>query len=92
MGLDPGSLGSRPGPKAGAKPLSHSGIPDSLRSYFDCHQAFIINFTLFTALKRQRIFLLFAFDQFKVWAFPEDFPTILGQFSCFQFHLKETEA
>ena len=26
-GLDPGSPGSRPGPKAGAKPLSHPGIP-----------------------------------------------------------------
>ena len=27
MGLDPGTTGSRPGPKAGAKPLSHPGIP-----------------------------------------------------------------
>ena len=27
VGLDPGSPGSRPGPKAGAKPLSHAGIP-----------------------------------------------------------------
>ena len=27
MGLDPGTPGSRPGPKAGAKPLSHPGIP-----------------------------------------------------------------
>ena len=27
MGLDPGSPGSRPGPKAGAKPLHHPGIP-----------------------------------------------------------------
>ena len=26
-GLDPGTTGSRPGPKAGAKPLSHPGIP-----------------------------------------------------------------
>ena len=26
-GLDPGSRGSRPGPKAGAKPLRHPGIP-----------------------------------------------------------------
>ena len=25
--LDPGTPGSRPGPKAGAKPLSHPGIP-----------------------------------------------------------------
>ena len=27
VGLDPGSPGSGPGPKAGAKPLSHPGIP-----------------------------------------------------------------
>ena len=26
-GFDPGSPGSRPGPKAGAKPLRHPGIP-----------------------------------------------------------------
>ena len=27
VGFDPGSSGSRPGPKAGAKPLHHPGIP-----------------------------------------------------------------
>ena len=27
VGLDPGSPGSRPGPKAGTKPLSHPEIP-----------------------------------------------------------------
>ena len=27
MGFDPRSPGSRPGPKAGAKPLPHPGIP-----------------------------------------------------------------
>ena len=27
VGLDPGTPGSRPGPKAGAKPLIHPGIP-----------------------------------------------------------------
>ena len=27
MGLDPRTPGSRPEPKAGAQPLSHSGIP-----------------------------------------------------------------
>ena len=32
VGFDPGSPGSRPGPKAGAKPLRHPGIPDN--SYF----------------------------------------------------------
>ena len=30
VGFDPGSPGSRPGPKAGAKPLRHPGIPNSL--------------------------------------------------------------
>ena len=34
VGLDPGTPGSRPGPKAGAKPLSHPGIP---------YRAFFIN-------------------------------------------------
>ena len=27
VGVDPGSPGSHPGPKAGAKPLHHPGIP-----------------------------------------------------------------
>ena len=31
VGFDPGSPGSRPGPKAGAKPLRHPGIP----SFYD---------------------------------------------------------
>ena len=30
VGLDPGSPGARPGPKAGAKPLSHPGIPENM--------------------------------------------------------------
>ena len=29
MGLDPETPGPRPGPKAGTKPLSHPGIPQS---------------------------------------------------------------
>ena len=28
VGFDPGSPASRPGPKAGAKPLRHPGIPN----------------------------------------------------------------
>ena len=28
VAFNPGSPGSRPGPKAGAKPLRHPGIPD----------------------------------------------------------------
>ena len=34
VGLDPGTSGSRPGPKAGAKPLSHPGIPILLFFFF----------------------------------------------------------
>ena len=30
MGLDPGTPGSRPGPKASAKPLSHPGDPPDI--------------------------------------------------------------
>ena len=30
VGFDPGSPGSRPGPKAHAEPLRHPGIPDQL--------------------------------------------------------------
>ena len=30
VGFDPGSPGSRPGLKAGAKPLRHPGIPDKV--------------------------------------------------------------
>ena len=32
VGFDPRNLGSRPGPKAGAKLLSHMGIPNKLPS------------------------------------------------------------
>ena len=31
VGFDPGSPGSRPGPKAGAKPLLHPGIPREIK-------------------------------------------------------------
>ena len=40
VGLDPGSPGSRPGPKTGAKPLRHPGIPIwtlLINSHF-CHR------------------------------------------------------
>ena len=30
VGFDPGSPGSRPGPKSGTKPLRHPGIPQLL--------------------------------------------------------------
>ena len=41
VGFDPGSPGSRPGPKAGAKPLRHPGIPTLLsfkRFYLFIHE------------------------------------------------------
>ena len=43
VGFDPGSPGSRPGPKAGAKPLRHPGIPP-LKVYpnFNYWAAFIL--------------------------------------------------
>ena len=34
VGLDPGSPGLRPGPKAGTKPLRHPGIPYPVRLLF----------------------------------------------------------
>ena len=34
VGFDPGTPGSRPRPKAGAKPLSHPGIPPFLNPIF----------------------------------------------------------
>ena len=40
VGLDPGSPGSRPGSKAGAKPLRHPGIPTAL--YYCIHLSFTV--------------------------------------------------
>ena len=34
VGFDPGSPGSRPGPKAGAKPLRHPGIPGGVFLFY----------------------------------------------------------
>ena len=39
VGFDPGSPGSRPGPKAGAKPLRHPGIPN--KDLFMLHKRFL---------------------------------------------------
>ena len=33
VGLDPGTPGSRPEPKAGAQPLSHPGVPEMAQFY-----------------------------------------------------------
>ena len=39
VGFDPGSPGSRPGPKAGAKPLSHPGIPMVENTWSENHSS-----------------------------------------------------
>ena len=52
MGLDPGSPGSRPGPKASSKPLSHLGCP-SLRFYFFFKNFFNV-FMIVTERERER--------------------------------------
>ena len=44
VGLDPGTLGSCPEPKADAQPLSHPGIPIFLNFY---QQSFIVFFFFF---------------------------------------------
>ena len=41
MGFNPGTPGSRPGPKAGTKPLSHPGIPRGLIIFFQRFYLFI---------------------------------------------------
>ena len=43
-GLDPGTPGSHPGPKAGAKPLSHPGIPKRTAIKEETRIIYIINF------------------------------------------------
>ena len=40
MGFDPESPGSRPGPKAGAKPLRHPGIPGGYFCFVFCFERF----------------------------------------------------
>ena len=47
MGFDPGSPGLRPGPKAGAKPLRHPGIP-----FFNFRNTFI-TITMIKSLARE---------------------------------------
>ena len=50
VGFDPGSPGSRPGPKAGAKPLRHPGIPNNNFFFKD----FIYLFMIVTQRERGR--------------------------------------
>ena len=60
VGFDPGSPGSRPGPKAGAKPLRHPGIPTLcylflfLFIYLFIFKDFIYLFLIVTQRERER--------------------------------------
>ena len=47
VGFDPVSPGSRPGPKAGAKPLRHPGIPQFDSFLFESIRFFLILFDFF---------------------------------------------
>ena len=46
VGFDPGSPGSRPGPKAGAKPLRHPGIPVQKLFILSPNNSFLLLFPL----------------------------------------------
>ena len=50
VGFDPGSPGSRPRPKAGAKPLRHPGIPISYASGCSCQWGWRLNFSFFSLI------------------------------------------
>ena len=56
VGFDPGSPGSRPGPKAGAKRLRHPGIP--------------LAFNLNTELAKEKIHSILPGSQFAVYDEP----------------------
>ena len=61
VGFDPGSPESRPGPKAGAKPLRHPGIPLSFSFYSLFPSFFLYSFSFFSFLSffLSSLFLLF---------------------------------
>ena len=46
VGFEPGSPGSRPGPKAGAKPLCHPGIPTQKLFILSPNNSFLLLFPL----------------------------------------------
>ena len=52
VGFDPGSPGSRPGPKAGAKPLRHPGIPP-IYFYFYLYFFFFLRSSIFMPISSQ---------------------------------------
>ena len=49
--FDPGSPGSRPGPKAGAKPLRHPGIPSAFKESLISRGCLLVHLTLFLSIK-----------------------------------------
>ena len=55
VGFDPGSPGSRPGPKAGAKPLRHPGIP-VLLFYSNAQPAFLLSLYFLPRLHLEETF------------------------------------
>ena len=61
VGFDPGSPESRPGPKAGAKPLRHPGIPLSFSFYSLFPSFFLYSFSFFSFLSffLSSLFILF---------------------------------
>ena len=68
VGFDPGSPGSRPGPKAGAKPLRHPGIPESHyifnyfnRSLLSSVISFTHNFDIYMIILNFSCYFLFIF-------------------------------
>ena len=63
MGFDPGSPGSRLGPKAGTKPLRHPGIPIiTFNNYMFCHEGDTPHSTYFCLmLDFQTIYRFFHF-------------------------------
>ena len=56
MGLDPGTLGSRPEPKAVAQPLSHPGVPDGFLFFSVGKQILQNDYTPYFKIKRGLIF------------------------------------
>ena len=60
VGFDPGSPGLHPGPKAGAKPLHHPGIPICFNSYLNRYIFFPLH-VFFNLLKKVTLFDLWSF-------------------------------
>ena len=53
VGFDPGSPGSLPGPKAGAKPLHYPGIPKGIQILFDVDILIFTHIEVFIEKKKR---------------------------------------